>query len=661
MQTRLRAGMLCASLVLVAPGRLAAADWKPVDPAELALKVAKVQPDADAEAIFWEVRVADEVHLGLAGVGGLSTVYDHYIRIKIFTERGRDAYATVEIPYFTGTDVNDVEARTIRVDGSIVELRKADIYKRTVVKTEGFRIRIVSFAVPGIEPGAVIEYRWRERHRDSLANYLRLPLSRELPVQIVRYYIRPLSLPGLVMHYMPFNATPTAPERQRDGYSMLSLANVPAQRDEPYATPTYERRPWLFIFYGTWERSSDTDFWQGFARQLHAEYARRAKPDDDIRRLAAEAVTSAPSTEQKIIALVKAARQRLRRIDVDTASAEERRRARANRDAAEALDRGVGVGDDMVVLFLALATAAGLDARVAAAPDRSDLFHRPTHRHGYFVRHRLAAVRDGEGWTFVDPANEHAIDGALRWNLESQEVLIADPGRVVSARTPLSPAVRSAQRRTGTFTLSEDGTLDGDCRLESAGHWNDLLKEEDDQDSPADRENSIRDVIRERVPAAEVTSVKVENVTEAGKNYTVSYHLRIPGFAQRTGARLIFQPAVFQKNTRAVFSADRRTSELYFPFPWTELDDVTIRFPDGFELEQPEAPADVAANVGRYELTLGVADGRRTLVLARRFTFGVNGAIHFPSSAYAPLKAFFDRVHSRDAHSLILRRKEGSQ
>jgi hypothetical protein len=30
-----------------------AADWRPVDPAELAQKVPKVEPTADAEAIFW--------------------------------------------------------------------------------------------------------------------------------------------------------------------------------------------------------------------------------------------------------------------------------------------------------------------------------------------------------------------------------------------------------------------------------------------------------------------------------------------------------------------------------------------------------------------------------------------------------------------------------
>ena len=34
-------------------------EWRPVTPEELALKAPLVDPDADAEAIFWEVRIDD--------------------------------------------------------------------------------------------------------------------------------------------------------------------------------------------------------------------------------------------------------------------------------------------------------------------------------------------------------------------------------------------------------------------------------------------------------------------------------------------------------------------------------------------------------------------------------------------------------------------------
>src|SRR5258708_3182778 len=100
---------------------LAGDDWRPIDPADLALKTAVVEKDADAEAIFWEVRVADE-NDGYAYHKTLT----HYIRIKIFTERGRESQSRIDIPFWGGNTIKDVAARTIKADGSVLEIRKED-------------------------------------------------------------------------------------------------------------------------------------------------------------------------------------------------------------------------------------------------------------------------------------------------------------------------------------------------------------------------------------------------------------------------------------------------------------------------------------------------------------------------------------------------------
>ena len=39
--------------------RAAGDEWKPIDPGQLALKTSTVEKDADAEALFWEVRIDD--------------------------------------------------------------------------------------------------------------------------------------------------------------------------------------------------------------------------------------------------------------------------------------------------------------------------------------------------------------------------------------------------------------------------------------------------------------------------------------------------------------------------------------------------------------------------------------------------------------------------
>ncbi len=117
-----------------------------------------MEKEADAEAIFWEVRIDDNPDGDL--------IFNHYIRVKVFTERGRESQSKIDLIYgkIFGAEIkiNDIAARTIKADGTIVELNKKDIFDRTVVKGSGLKYKARSFAMPAVEPGCIIEYRWRE-------------------------------------------------------------------------------------------------------------------------------------------------------------------------------------------------------------------------------------------------------------------------------------------------------------------------------------------------------------------------------------------------------------------------------------------------------------------------------------------------------------------
>jgi hypothetical protein len=648
--------VLCSSLVLgLALAMPAAAeDWKPIDPSHLALREALIQKGADAEALIWEVSVADNLTYN----GDLTTTFEHYLRVKIFTDRGRERFATVDIPYASGMDVADVAARTIRPDGSIVELKKSDVYRRTVIKANDLKVTVVSFAVPAIESGAIVEYRWREVYRDSLAMNLRLKFSRDIPVHTVRYFVRPLAIPGMAMTARPFNGDFTPPVKQKNGASMLSLANVPADSSEAYSLPPYEQRPWVFISYEASGRRKTETFGREFGASLYDDYRKASRPNDELRALARQAVAGAGSDRDKVTALVRAARAAVRRVDVDTVTPDERKKVRANRTAGEALKRGTGTYHDVLLVFLALAESAALDARVAATPNRGDLLQRSVQPHPYFINGRIAAVRSGDGWIFVDPGNEYAANGELPWQYEAQKVLIGDPTSALYATTPLSPPAYSVKRRSATLRLTPDGTLEGTARVEYTGHWAELFREQEDQDAPSEREQSLRAMMESRLPGAEISGIAVENVTEPGV-YANVFRVRMPDFAQRTGARLFLQPAIFQRGAAALFQNVDRTSEVYFEFPWLEQDEVRIDLPAGYVLETPEGLPPVTTGSVTYEVSVTQDGGQ--LVFRRAHAVGHGGGILFPPAAYRAIRAVFDVVHRGDSQTIVLRRAEGGQ
>ena len=149
--------------------------WRPVTAEEMQMKTPKVEADADAEAIFWEVRLDDKKLSKLS--------YSHYVRVKIFTERGRERFSKMDIPFTKGRKVENVAARVIKPDGSIIELKAADIFEREIAKAGKARVMAKSFAVPGIEPGVIVEYQYSEVIKGDSASGERIVFQRDIPLQ----------------------------------------------------------------------------------------------------------------------------------------------------------------------------------------------------------------------------------------------------------------------------------------------------------------------------------------------------------------------------------------------------------------------------------------------------------------------------------------------
>jgi hypothetical protein len=651
--------LLCLLFALAAGSRARASDpqWKPVDPAQLAMKTPLVEPSADAEAIFWEVRAddGDEEDFALS----------NYVRIKIFTERGRDSQGTVEIPFFGGTKIKDVAARTVKASGEIVELKKEDIFEKTIVKAGGLKLRAKSFALQGVEPGAIIEYRWREVYENSSAQYTRLQFQRDIPVETLTYHIKPSKIyaGARAMRFQTFHMDVPKFDKEKDGFFATTVTNVPAFREEPRMPPEDQVRRWMLLYYTADEKPDPQAYWKRIGKALNDIFKDNVKVNDDVKKAAAEIVGDAQTPEQKLERLYDFCRLKIKNLSDDaTGMTPEERAKQIKKDGkpADTLKRGVGTAQDVDELFAALAIAAGFDARLALMADRSRIFFDPTFTDLYFFvhgGHSNVAVKVGEEWRFFEPSDTYVPFGMLPWQAEMEEALIGDPKEAFFAKTPLSPPGKSLEKRAAKLRLLEDGTLEGDVRIEYTGHFANDKKEYNDDDSPQQREDTLRDAVKRRLSTAEVSDIRVENVTDPVKPFAYAYHVRVPGYAQRTGKRLFLQPAFFQHGVSPLFATSERLNSIYFSYPWSENDTVEIELPAGFALDNADAPQPFQAqNVSKYDVKIAVTEDGRSLIYRRSFYFGGGGsALLFPASSYPQLKGLFDELNTRDNHPITLK------
>jgi hypothetical protein len=619
--------------------------WRPITPEELQMKLPRVEPDADAEAIFWEVRVDDKK------LGKLS--YSHYVRVKIFTERGRERFSKMDIPFTKGRKIENVAARVVKPDGSVVQLKAEDIFEREIAKAGKARVLAKSFAVPGIEPGVIVEYQYSESIKNDSASGERLIFQRDIPLQKVSYYVRPYG--NSTLAFNTYNMPETKFVDDRKGFSVGTMYDVPAFKEEPYMPPNDEVRKWVYLSY----RSLGTIFqWAFVSLDWQVALGRLSKPNKEVKAKAAELTAGMASDEEKLRKIYAFVQRDIKNISFDRTLTEEQIEKINVKDGDDALRRGMGNSFHVDMLFASLARAAGFETSIVLAGDRSEnFFSAEKYPFPSFIEMAGIAVKVDNQWRYFDACTPFLPFGSLTWNRENvRAMLIGDKG-YLWITVPMSDHMASPAKRTGRFSLSGEGTLEGSVKIEYGGHQAIGRRREEYRDSQSKREENIKKEIMSRISTAEISDLVISNFEDNTKPLSYTFKVRVPNYAQKAGRRLILQPGFFEHGSDAVFTSATRTYSIYFPYPWSEEDDIDIQLPVGFALDNPDAPGEVKDSKGIARLKIGMSVNQAGNVLSykRSFHFGGGGTTLFPASSYQPLKGLFDAFHRADTHAVSIR------
>lgn len=632
-------------------------DWRPVTQAELEMKTPKVEADADAdaEAIFWEVRVDDSKE-------DLSRV--NYVRVKIFTDRGRQRFSKYDIPFVNGISIKDIEARVIKPDRSVVLLKKEDIFEKEIIRIEGIKVKVKSFAMPGLEVGSILEYRYREVSDFGL-QAMPLIFQRDIPIETISYYVRP-SRGAAGMYAQRFNVGDTWFEDDKKGYKRVTMNNVPAFKREPDMLPENEVRAWMYVYYSTTPNiGKPAEYWRWVNSGWYESSKKWTVPDDSLKQPAADIIAGAKTEDEKLKKIYEFVVGKIRNTRFSQGiTPEERKRAAEDPSFTEILKSGVGTPSQIDFLFGALAAAAGFEVHAAYTGNRNDLSFDPNVAHFRLtLTQSLVAVKTTAGWRFFTPSSLDVPYGMLTWMMEDQTGMITTAKGPEFVKIPLSATERTAIKRSGSFKLLPDGGLEGDARIEFTGHIATYYKAINRGDTQEQKEQALKDFVRGYMSnTAEIENMKIEGVDDGRPSFIYTFKMRVPNYSARTGKRLFFQPNIFARNMKARYSASTRRSDIYFHYPWLEQDNFTIEFPAGFTLENADSPAPImdGGGIGRHETQIGTSKDGKMINYRRQFSFGNGGAIRFGVEMYPAIKAMFDSFNKADVHQMILKETAGA-
>lgn len=641
-------------------------DWRAVTPEELAMKTAKVEADADAEAIFWEVRIDDSSDDNLS--------MQHYVRVKIFTERGREKYSKFDIPFSKGMKIKELAARVIKPDGSTVEIAKQDIFEREIVKANRLKVKAKSFAIPGLDLGVIVEYRYREVIDDAGASGMRLKFQRDIPVQKLTYYYKPYNKKE--PNYQTFNFNDGAFVKSEKGFWVATREDVPALKEEPQMPPDDQIIPWVLlqtvrlnyqisgytVTFSIKDPGNPISYWGSVGRDKSYLAKFMNKPDKEVKKVATEVVGSAQTDDEKLRKLYEFCQAQIHNTTYDTSlTDEQRKKLPRNESVGDVLKHKKASAQFVDLLFGALASSLGYEARVAFSSDRSQIFFKPEMTNESFIHPAAIAIKVGEGWRFFNPGLKFLPHGMLVWYEENVWALLVGDGEYAWTKIPLTVPQKSRERRTAKLKLLEDGTVEGDVKIEYTGHSALTYRLANYDESENNRQENLKADIKRRLPTADISNLAIENLMDGNKPLVHSFTLRVPQYAQKTGKRLFLQPSFFEYGAPSLFSSASRKYEIYFHYPWSEDDQIEIELPPGYALDNAERPAPFGAQqVAQYKVSMAITTDQKTLVVRREFFFGGGGNIVFPAASYNQLKTLFDLLQKNDEHTITLKQAAAS-
>jgi transglutaminase-like putative cysteine protease len=577
--------------------------------------------------------------------GGFHSFYE---RIKVLTEKGKEL-ATVRIPYVPGADkVTKIEGRTIHADGTIVPLavKPDDLID---FKTKGVQLNSVVFTLPSVEVGSILEYRYRYSGSTFAPTWW---IQQPYFVRKAHYSFHP-SLSGLlgIMYATRIDTGEKVFDDKKKGVLTLDIADVPPQPDEDWMPPLNTIR-WRVEFYYT-RVDTAKEFWDDATKSWAVWVRDFINPNGFLKKTVAELVAPGDTDEQKA-AKIYAAVQKLENTRFTREKSEAERKKEKIKDINNVEDvwkQKRGTDDEIALLYVALARAAGLQAWPMQVVDRSRAIFDGSLLSARQLNDFIAVVELGGKDIYLDPGQKMCPFGMLHWKHTLASGFRLAEKNAVIASTPAIAYKDSTVLRIANLTIDESGSVKGVVSFNMTGqdalYWRQLLLKNDEDEVKKQFNESIQGEFPEGVQA---DLDHFQGLEDSG--VSLSGYLRISGnLGTVTGKHLILPGLFFESRARHPFVAqDKRLTPIDLHFAKFEQDNVTLHLPPGYSAESLPPNTDTTWP-DHAQLRIQAAAKGDMIKVVR--VFARNFAMLDPKE-YHDLHDFYLKIAAADQQQLVL-------
>jgi hypothetical protein len=653
--------LLFAFCLSFLPAAAHAGDFLQPTPQELSMTSEPAAPDAAAVFLYREEIADDHLHM-----------HSVYVRLKILTEEGKK-YADVEIPYERRRfSIAAVEGRTIHSDGTSVPFTGKP-YDKMLVKTATLHYQAKVFSMPDVQVGSILEYRYQLRYEDNVllpptwfiqgelylrkAHYKYVPTPRffntiittgrnQTASSLIWYPILPKG--DVVKHYVP--PTTGASGQLSDSYD-LDVDNIPPEPREEYIPPLHSLTYRVYFIYSAYDNA--TEFWNKEGKFWSKQVDKFIGPGPAVSAVVSKVTSPGDSPDLKLQKLYVEVMSYENTDFTRQRSSEEEKAAglRETKTTDDIVTRKRGSSEELTMVFIAMARAAGMKAYYMQATSREDAIFNQNLLSMNQLDSPIAIVNVAGKDQFFDPGERYCAYNHLRWDHSTVSGLRQTDGGTAIGQTPPENYNDSKTVRIAKLTLADNGDVDGVVQIGYTGdpalQWRQRALKQDQ----AEVEKEMEDATRRMLPGG--LTVKLERVyalADSSKQLVANFRVQGP-LGNVTSKRLFVPIEIFEANEKPLFTQPKRETPVYFHFGYQNVDQVSLTYPPSDEIEsapqQDEVKMQTAAILREGSETKG-----NTVTLTRNFGMA---SVIFPVADYGELRTFFGKVNHKDQEQLVLK------
>lgn len=585
---------------------------------------------------------------------------------KLF--RNIEDNSTVEIGWEADDILTDLSARTIKPDGTVIELKKGDFYTISGSANDNelySERKLTRFTFPAIEKNCIVEYHYimQEAYpfiQDRWEIQGRLPkLRNAYKLTVPKLLLTPEGQGGAGWSwvYRMFNcevvkpavSSPlTASSAIKD--QMVSFqwvrTNIPAFVPDP-VMPSYDR----FIQYVKFA-PSDWKTWNDVSKWYYADMFRPQLVITDAVRNKAKSLTDSCTSERQMLERLTAYVQKMRYVEISLGDG-----GYIPAQPEKVLDRQYGDCKDKSMLLISLLKSEGISAKPVLVLTSDEGVIEPKFPSWNF-NHMIvkAATKDGKNY-WIDPTADRCPIGVIPSADEGVNALVLNDDSTSRIETiPSSKYTDNVDDISMTVNIGSGLESNFDIEMKSTGQTAMGDREFLEDKTHDDVIKFCKSLVADDYLNANVVDYSYSSLDSVDSAFTFNFKLIVPNAIEKQGDLIFLNIDPFKlTGDWSWLARDKRTYDIEFLYPKTITKTIELNIPLNKYDIRNIPPYSYLTTDGLYYMKNYENDGNGHLKVTETFSIRSKD---ISAASFNKVKNFIEAMRTKAVEKIVLTAKQ---